>query len=118
MKRLGLIFSFLLCISTLQAQENFTVKGENLQLKTEVEGQLDLLWNIIDGHYRYFVRTSDNTITELVNTRDENRQFKNEYKTTLENLTGDSANNVNLTLNDIKRYDNGLSRIYKATLKK
>ena len=104
MKRLGLIFSFLLCISTLQAQENFTVKGENLQLKTEVEGQLDLLWNIIDGHYRYFVRTSDNTITELVNTRDENRQFKNEYKTTLENLTGVSANNVNLTLNDIKRY--------------
>lgn len=104
MKRLGLIFSFLLCISTLQAQENFTVKGENLQLKTEVEGQLDLLWNIIDGHYRYFVRTSDNTITELVNTRDENRQFKNEYKTTLEDLTGVSANKVNLTLNDIKRY--------------
>ena len=86
------------------AQETYTVQGETLQLKTEVEGSLDLLWNIIDGHYRYFVRTSDNTITELVNTRDENRHYQEEYKTTLQNLTDVNADNVNLTLTDLKSF--------------
>ena len=104
MKKIGLVLSFFLSLSTLIAQNSFSIKGETLQLKTEVEGELDLLWNIIDGHYRYFVRTTDNTITELVNTKDENRHFQNEYKSTLENLTGVSADNINLTLNDIKRY--------------
>ena len=104
MKKIGLFLSFFLSISTLIAQENFNIKGETLQLKTEIEGELDLLWNIIEGHYRYFVRSSDNAITELVNTRDENRHFQNEYKTTLQNLTGVSAEKVNLTLSDIKKY--------------
>ena len=104
MKKISLILSFLLSISTLIAQENFTIKGETLELKTEVNGDLDLLWNIIDGHYRYFVRTSENDITELVNTRDENRHYKAEYKTTLQNLTNVSADKVNLTLTDLKIY--------------
>ena len=126
MKKLGLVLSFFLSFSILTAQENFTIKGETLQLKTEVEGELDLLWNIIDGHYRYFIKTSDNSITELVNTRDENRHFQNEYKMTLENITGVSANNVNLTLNDLKRYldsynlsqdSNYQTTIYNAKLK-
>jgi len=104
MKKIGLFLCFFLSISTLIAQETYTIKDETLQLKTEVDGKLDLLWNIIDGHYRYFVRTSENNITELVNTRDENRHYKEEYKTILQNLTNVSADKVNLTLTDLKTY--------------
>ena len=95
---------FFFCTTILVAQDTYTVQNETLQLKTEVEGQVDLLWNIIDGKYRYFVRSSDNAITELVNTRNEDRKFQEEYKTVLENLTGDSAEDVNFTLTDLKKY--------------
>lgn len=104
MKKIVISICFFLSISTLIAQETYTIKDETLQLKTEVDGKLDLLWNIIDGHYRYFVRTSENDITELVNTRDENRHYKEEYKTTLQNLTNVSADKVNFTLIDLKTY--------------
>ena len=104
MKITGLFLSFFISISTLIAQETYTIKDETLQLKTEVDGKLDLLWNIIDGRYRYFVRTSENDLTELVNTRDENRHYKEEYKTILQNLTNVSADKVNLTLIDLKTY--------------
>jgi hypothetical protein len=83
------------------AQKNYTVNGEIFQLKTEVDGKLDLLWNIIDNEYRYFLRTSDNTITELVNTRDNKDRYQEQYKTVLTNATSDSgmsADKVNLTL--------------------
>jgi hypothetical protein len=104
MKKIGLLLCLFLSISTLIAQETYIIKDETLQLKTEVDGKLDLLWNIIDGHYRYFVRTSENDITELVNTKNENRQYKEEYKTTLQNLTNVPADKVNLTLTDLKAY--------------
>lgn len=104
MKKIILILCFFFSIASLIAQETYTIQGETLQLKTEIEGELDLLWNIIDDKFRYFVRTSDNTITELVNTRNENRYFQQEYISTLENLTGVSAQEVNLTLADIKSY--------------
>jgi len=104
MKKIGIVLCFFFSIASLIAQETYTVQGETLQLKTEVEGKLDLLWNIIDGKYRYFVRTSDNTITELVNTRNENKVYQQQYKSTLENLTGISAVDVRLTLADIKLY--------------
>ena len=103
MKNLAIVLCFFFS-TLLVAQETYTVQNESLQLKTEVEGQVDLLWNIIDGKYRYFVRSSDSVIIELVNTRNENRKFQEEYKTTLKNLTGVSAEEVNFTLNDIKRY--------------
>ncbi|MEZ4793333.1 MAG: hypothetical protein R2783_07700 [Gelidibacter sp.] len=99
MKKILLLFLVLLSYNSIKAQETYTVNGETLQLKTEVDGQLDLLWNIIDNQYRYFIRTSDNTITELVNTRDDNDNYQEEYKTTLTNATsGMSADKVNLTL--------------------
>jgi hypothetical protein len=104
MKKMALVLCFFISVTSLIAQETYTVHGETLQLKTEVEGQLDLLWNVIDGHYRYFVRTTDNSITELVNTRDENRHYQEEYKTTLQNLTDANADNVNLTLTDLKSF--------------
>lgn len=94
----------MLSVTSLSAQETYTVKGETLQLKTEVEGSLDLLWNIIDGNYRYFIRTTDNSITELGNTRNENHHYQEEYKTVLGNLTGVSADKVNLTLPDLKAF--------------
>lgn len=107
MKKTGLILCFLISITSLIAQETYTVQGETLQLKTEVEGNLDLLWNIVDGRYRYFVRTTDNSITELVNTKSEKRHYQEEYKTTLQELTGVSAEKVNLTLVDLKTFIDG-----------
>ena len=104
MKKIGLILCFFFTIFASIAQETYTIKGETLQLKTEVQGKLDLLWNIIDGHYRYFVRTSDNNLIELVNTRNEEHHYQEEYKNTLQNLTNLSANDVNLTLVDLKDY--------------
>lgn len=104
MKKIIFVICFFLIIASLVAQETYTVQGETLQLKTEVDGQLDLLWNIIDGRYRYFVRTTDNSITELVNTRDENRNYQEEYKTTLQNLTGITPVKVNFTLVDLKAF--------------
>lgn len=101
MKKVLLFLFVLFSYSTIQSQETFTVNGETLQLKTEINGPLDLLWNIINNEYRYFIRTSNNTITELVNTRDGNNGYQEEYKTILANATsssGTSTDKVNLTL--------------------
>lgn len=105
MKKIICILSFLLCFSIFQAQELYTVNGESLELKTEVEGKLDLLWNIIDGKYRYFVRTEDNTILELKNTKVD-RKFQEEYKSLLSELTNNSVSTkrLNLTLFSLKEF--------------
>ena len=107
MKKILFILCVFLSFSFAKAQESFTINGETLLLKTEVEGKLDLLWNIIDNEYRYFIRTSNNTITELVNTKDDNDSYQEEYKTTLTNATsggGMSADKVNLTLPSLITY--------------
>ena len=101
MKKLLLILCFLLGYTSAVAQDTYTVNGETLQLKTEIDGQLDLLWNVIDGKYRYFVRTSDNTILELKNTKSDSGDYLEEYKSTLQNITSGtdlSTHKVNLTL--------------------
>ncbi|WCO01346.1 hypothetical protein [Psychroserpens ponticola] len=105
MKKIICILSFILSVSFLQAQESYTINGETLELKTEVDGKLDLLWNIIDSKYRYFVRTEDNTITELTNTKTD-RKFQEEYKTLLNDLTGNSMSTkrLNLTLFSLKEF--------------
>ncbi|MEY8850052.1 outer membrane beta-barrel protein [Psychroserpens sp. XS_ASV72] len=105
MKKIICIFSFLLCFSVFHAQELYTVNGESLELKTEVEGKLDLLWNIIDGKYRYFVRTEDNTILELKNTKAD-RKYQEEYKSVLSELTNNSVSTkrLNLTLFSLKEF--------------
>lgn len=105
MKKILLLICVLLSFSSLKAQETYTINGETLQLKTEVDGKLDLLWNIINNEYRYFLRSSDSDIKELVNTRDDRDNYKEEYKTTLENATsGISAAKVNLTLPSLINY--------------
>lgn len=106
MKKKFLLICALFAFGFMEAQEPFTINGETLLLKTEVDGELDLLWNVIDNQYRYFIRTSDNTITELVNTRDENGDYTEEYKSALANATNGEipSDKTNLTLPSLISY--------------
>lgn len=96
---------FCLAFQLNYSQETYTVNGETLDLKTEIDGKLDLLWNVIDGKYRYFVKTEDGTITELKNTKDDNNDYQEEYKSTLSSLTnGNSTDKLKLTLYSLRNY--------------
>ena len=108
MRKIIFLLLFILFCFSASAQKQYTINGETLELKTEVTGTIDLLWNIIDHEYRYFVR-KDNVITELVNTRGNNNKFQEEYKTALSGLTKDSGLNtsdVKLTLYDLGNFIN------------
>lgn len=99
------LFAFLLFASNLLAQENYTVEGEQLSLKTEVDGTITLLWNTIDGEYRYFIKKGS-TITELKNTKVDGH-FNEEYKQVLLTNTKDqsiSNEKVNLTTTSLKDF--------------
>ena len=87
------------------SQESYSIKGETLQLKTEVSGNITLLWNIIDGKYRYFIK-KDNTITELTNTKDTNHKYQEQYKSELNRLTNNfgETDKLNLTLPSLKNF--------------
>ena len=90
---------------TLQAQQQYTVNSETYTLKTEVEGALTLLWNTIDGEYRYFSKKG-NDIVELKNTK-QNGDYQKEYKETLRQQTSDAAistEKVNLTLPSLRAF--------------
>ncbi|WP_430466873.1 hypothetical protein [Winogradskyella ouciana] len=104
MKKSLLILILCLAFQLNHSQETYTINGETLELKTEIDGKLDLLWNVIDDEYRYFVRTENGTITELKNTRDENNDYKEEYKSTLSELTGMSTDKLKLTLYSLRAY--------------
>ncbi|HLV15638.1 MAG TPA: hypothetical protein VKY41_10685 [Xanthomarina sp.] len=110
MKKLVFIFCLFLSFSSVHAQKSYTINGETLELKTEVEGNLDLLWNTIDRQYRYFVRTKDGSLKELVNTKNpETKKHQQEYKVLLKDLTqeyGLSPDDVKLTLSSLKDYIN------------
>ena len=106
-KLIFLLLLALFCFSAT-AQKQYTINGETLELKTEISGTIDLLWNIIDNEYRYFVK-KDETITELVNTKGETKKFQEEYKIILSNLTeGNSLNtdDVKLTLYSLRNFVN------------
>lgn len=101
MKSLLSIFTliFLLLAVTLQAQQKYAIDGQTYTLNTEVEGSLTLLWNTIDGEYRYFSKKGEN-IVELKNTK-QNGDYQEEYKETLQQQTSDamvSTEKVKLTL--------------------
>ena len=110
-----LLLSYLFLVSYLSfAQDNYTVNGENIMLKTEVEGHLDLLWNIINSEYRYFVRTPEGNIIELKNTKGDDNRYKDDYKVTLEELTKDenlSARKVKLTLPSLRTFLDDYNRL-------
>ena len=102
------ILSFALCFITFLcvSQETYTVNDKSYELKTEVSGTIDLLWNIIDGNYRYFAKKAD-AIVELTNTKDDNNTYKEEYKTILEGITPESSLStakVKLTLESLHDY--------------
>ena len=87
------------------SQENYTINGETLVLKTETDGNIDLLWNVIDSQFRYFIRTENGTITELKNTEASKRNYLEEYKETLSELTnGMSTEKLKFTLYDLRNY--------------
>lgn len=105
MKKLLLLLLISFAFQFNYSQESYTVNGETLQLKTEIDGKLDLLWNIIDSKYRYFVKTDDGTITELKNTKGDDKNYQEEYKSTLSGLTnGQSTDKLKLTLYSLRNY--------------
>ena len=108
MKRIFLIFSLLLLSYTaLFSQETYSVDGQTYNLRTEVDGTLTLLWNIIDSEYRYFAKKGT-AITELKNTR-QNGVYQEEFKESLRVLTADSpvdTGDVNLTLVSLRNFVN------------
>ena len=110
-----LVLFLLLSISAIyvSAQERFTINGKTYELKTEVEGEIDLLWNTIDKEYRYFIRTNDGNFIELLNTKGSDNKYQEEYKAQLSRLTENSAstNNLNFTLPDIK----GFVQVYNTS---
>ena len=96
---------FLFFTNQSYAQETYTVNGEQLNLKTEVEGSITLLWNIIDGEYRYFLK-EDATVTELSNTKVD-KQYQEEYKQILDLATKDknlSEKKISLTTGSLANY--------------
>ncbi|PQB03465.1 hypothetical protein [Aureitalea marina] len=103
---LFLALAMLLSLS-VYGQQQYTIEGQTLNLKTQVEGQLTLLWNVIDGEYRYFSKKG-NTIVPLVNTKID-KDYQEEYKTVLADQTADGAvsvNNVKLTLSSLTNFFN------------
>ncbi len=120
MKKFLLFILFCTVFQLNYSQENYTINGETLELKTESNGKLDLLWNVIDGKYRYFVRTQNGSITELKNTKDKDKNYLEEYKSTLISLTnGQSTDQLKLTLyslrNYIDAYNTSVDSNYKST---
>lgn len=105
MKKILIAILFLLAFQLNYSQQTYTVNGESLELKTEIDGQVDLLWNVIDGQFRYFVRTKDGTLTELKNTKDNNNNYQEEYKSTLRSFTnGMNTDKLKLTLYSLRNY--------------
>jgi hypothetical protein len=105
------IIVILFCTSIATAQQQYTVDGNQYTLKTEVEGPLTLLWNTIDGEYRFFSKKG-NEIRELKNTK-VNGTYQEEYKKVLEEQTQDSpkkVEKVKLILGDLRDFYIGYNK--------
>lgn len=108
MKYLGLIALLFFISSSAFSQNNYTINGKTYELKKEVEGSIDLLWNVIDGNYRYFVE-KDGKIEELTNSKGNNGSYQEEYLNTLKLLSGNSninSKSVKLTLPSLRNFVN------------
>ncbi|MDT0558962.1 hypothetical protein RM697_09905 [Ichthyenterobacterium sp. W332] len=104
MKRIVLII-LISCFSLVtSAQDTVLVDGKPLELKTEISGKLDLLWNIIDRNYRYFIRTEDGKVSELLNTKKEGRTYNEEYKDILGSLTSKDTSKLKFTLYSLRNF--------------
>lgn len=109
MKKILFLFVLTMCSFSVFAQQEYTINGKTLELKTAVKGNLNLLWNSIDKQFRYFVKTNDGNIFELVNTKDSNNNYKEEYKTQLSEFSKKS----NVSVNDLKFTLNDLTQFFK-----
>jgi hypothetical protein len=106
MKNIVFIVVFLLSFISANAQKTYTVLNENYELKTEVTGTIELLWNIIDDNYRYFAKKGE-AIVELTNTRGPDNKYQEEYKTILKGITSEAnipVDKVNLTLPSLRDF--------------
>ncbi|MFD0863858.1 hypothetical protein ACFQ1M_16705 [Sungkyunkwania multivorans] len=104
MKKLLLSVALLMSTYVVQAQESYTVNGETLILQKEAEGTLTLLWNANRSNYRYFIKKGTE-IVELKNTLGMDQQYKQEYKQTLEDLTGnENTQRVKFVLYSLKDF--------------
>nr|WP_321232329.1 hypothetical protein [uncultured Psychroserpens sp.] len=123
MKKFICLFCLVFSFSLLQAQDTYVVNGVQLELKKEIDGKLDLYWNIIDGKYRYFVKTETSTFLELTNTKKDGK-FQEEYKDLLNELTNASMSTkrLNLTLFSLKEfidtYNGTVDSSYQSTVKR
>lgn len=107
MKQLLYIFIFSIGLCFSHAQDSITFQGKTLNVNTEANGELDLLWTITDGIYRYFARTASGEIYELKNTKDASNSYTNEYKTVLAELTGlksEVLDKVKLTVSSLRSF--------------
>ena len=89
------------------AQEQYSVNGQTLTLHLEAEGTLDLLSYINKDERRFFIREENGNITELINTKDIDNTYFQEYKDQLETLTKGSkmsAKDVGFGLYSIKKF--------------
>jgi len=123
MKKFICLFCLILCFSFLEAQDVYIVNDEKIQLNTEVNGDINLLWNIIDGEYRYFVSTDNSDLIELTNTKKDGK-YQEEYKALLNELTNGtmSTKKLNLTLFSLKEfidaYNASVDSDYQSTAKR
>ncbi|MFT5077524.1 MAG: hypothetical protein ACI825_000241 [Planctomycetota bacterium] len=98
----------LLFAGAMTAQNSYIVNDENLSLKTEVAGTLTLLWNTINGEYRYFSKKDSALIIELTNAK-ENGSYQNEFRQTLASQTSDAAietSQLKFTLPSLRKFFN------------
>ena len=106
MKKFILSFAFCLISYLSVSQETYTIDNSTYRLFKETDGSINLFWNIIRGKDRYFVKKDDSLI-ELVNTKDDHGNRKYEYKLLLGQLTSDktlSADKVKLKLMSLKTF--------------
>ncbi len=92
------------------AQQTYTVNGESLELSLEVEGDLDLLLLKQNDRFRFFVKDAHEHIQELINSKDIDGTYFNEYRHTLEKLT--EGSNMSTELVAFSKY--GLKQFIKA----
>ena len=99
------LVTLFLIVTKTNAQEQYTVDGKQYTLFTEIEGPLTLLWNTIDGEYRYFSKKG-NAISELKNTKVDGK-YQEEFKEVLVVQTSDAAvdfGKLNLTRPSLSRF--------------
>lgn len=109
MKKILFLLVLVTCSFSISAQQEYTINGKDYELKTAVKGNLNLLWNIFDKQFRYFVQTSDGQISELLNTKNSNNTFQEQYKRQLTKLT----KKANITTLDLKFTLNSLTQFFK-----